>query len=138
MIVSNTFHIQLVCHEKYLCHHFLHINAKRYKSRMAKVYSIMNQPSASTDWLIKATASAYNALYDLDSLEAFKNLRSASNFKEIRLKVYEMAYPFSREPRTHDFDFWIGDWNCYRSGTQILSGTSHVEAMERLNLSLAI
>ena len=98
-------------------------------SRMAMVYSIMNNPGASTDWLIKASATGYNALYDLDSLEAFKNLRSASNFKEIRLKVYETAYPCSREPRNHDFDFWIGDWNCYRTGTQILSGTSHVEAM---------
>ena len=81
------------------------------------------------DWLLKATATGYNALQDLDSLEAFKNLRTASNFKEIRLKVYEMVYPCSREPRNHDFDFWIGDWNCYRTGTQILSGTSHVEAM---------
>ena len=98
-------------------------------SRLAMVYSILNQPGESTDWLLKATATGYNILHDLDSLEAFKNLRSASNFKEIRLKVYEMVYPCSREPRNHDFDFWIGDWNCYRTGTQILSGTSHVEAM---------
>ena len=83
-------------------------------SRMAMVYSILNKPGESTDWLLKATATGYNALQDLDSLEAFKNLRSASNFKEIRLKVYEMVYPCSREPRNHDFDFWIGDWNCYR------------------------
>ncbi len=98
-------------------------------SRLAMVYSIQNKPEESTGWLLKATATGYNALQDLDSLAAFKNLRSASNFKEIRLKVYEMVYPCSREPRNHDFDFWIGDWNCYRTGTQILSGTSHVEAM---------
>ncbi len=98
-------------------------------SRLAMVYSILNQPGESSDWLLKATATGYNALHDLDSLDAFKNLRSASNFKEIRLKVYEMVYPCSREPRNHDFDFWIGDWNCYRTGTQILSGSSHIEAM---------
>jgi tetratricopeptide (TPR) repeat protein len=98
-------------------------------SRLAIVYSHMNQPGESIDWLLKATTAGYNALHDLDSLEDFKNLRSASNFKEIRLKVYEMVYPCSKEPRNHDFDFWIGDWNCYRTGTQILSGTSHVEAM---------
>jgi hypothetical protein len=38
-----------------------------------------------------------------------------------------MVYPAAGN-RNHDFD-WIGDWNCYRTGTQILSGTSHVEAM---------
>jgi hypothetical protein len=98
-------------------------------SRLAMIYSVMSRTGESTEWLLKATATGYNALHDLDSLEAFKNLRSASNFKEIRLKVYEMVYPCSKEPRNHDFDFWIGDWNCYRTGTQILSGTSHVEAM---------
>jgi tetratricopeptide (TPR) repeat protein len=98
-------------------------------SRLAMVYSIMNQSTESTNWLLKATASGYNGLYDLDSLDAFKNLRSASNFKEIRSQVYEIVYPCSKEPRNHDFDFWIGDWNCYRTGTQILSGISHVEAM---------
>jgi len=98
-------------------------------SRLAMVYSVLNKPGESTAWLLKATTTGYNALHDLDSLEAFKNLRSASNFQEIRIKVYGMVYPCSREPRNHDFDFWIGDWNCYRTGTQILSGTSHVEAM---------
>jgi len=98
-------------------------------SRMAMVYSIMNQPGQSANWLMKATATGYNALNDLDSMEAFKNLRLASNFKDIRLKIYEIVYPCSREPRNHDFDFWIGEWNCYRTGTQILSGTSHVEAI---------
>lgn len=98
-------------------------------SRMAMVYSLINKASEATDWLLKATATGYNGLNDLDSLEAFRNLRSASNFKDIRLKVYEIVYPCSKEPRNHDFDFWIGDWSCYRTGTQILSGYSHVEAM---------
>jgi tetratricopeptide (TPR) repeat protein len=98
-------------------------------SRLAMVYAITNHPAESADWLLKATATGYNGLQDLDSLDAFKNLRSASNFKEIRQKIYESVYPCSKEPRNHDFDFWIGDWNCYRTGTQILSGTSHVEAM---------
>jgi hypothetical protein len=96
---------------------------------MAMVYSIMNKADEATDWLLKATAAGYNGLNDLDSLDAFRNLRSVSNFKVIRLKVYEIVYPCSKEPRNHDFDFWIGNWTCYRTGTQILSGYSHVEAM---------
>ena len=98
-------------------------------SRMAMIYSMTNKTGEATDWLLKATATGYNALNDLDSLEAFRNLRTASDFKDIRLKVYQTVYPCSKEPRNHDFDFWIGDWNCYRAGTQVLSGNSHVEAM---------
>jgi tetratricopeptide (TPR) repeat protein len=98
-------------------------------SRLAMVYSITNRTSESADWLMTATATGYNALNDLDSLEAFRNLRMSANFKDIRSKIYEIVYPCSKEPRNHDFDFWIGDWNCYRTGTKVLSGYSHVEAM---------
>jgi len=97
--------------------------------RLAMVYSLMNKTAESTDWLIKSATSGYNSLKDLDSLEAFRNLRVSSNFREIRKQIYDIIYPCSKEPRNRDFDFWIGDWNCYRTGTQILSGSSHVESM---------
>jgi tetratricopeptide (TPR) repeat protein len=97
--------------------------------RMSMVNSILNKPKEAGDWLMKSTASGYNSLHDLDSLDEFKNLRSSPDFNEIRKKVYEIIYPCSREPRNRDFDFWIGDWNCYRTGTQILSGYSHVESI---------
>ena len=97
--------------------------------RISMTYSLMNKAEESTDWLMKSTIAGYNSLKDIDSLDAFKNLRASSNFNDIRKKVYEIIYPCSKEPRNHDFDFWIGDWNCYRTGTQILSGYSHVESM---------
>jgi tetratricopeptide (TPR) repeat protein len=97
--------------------------------RLAMVYSMLNKTQEAKDWLMKATASGYNGINDLDSLPEFSNLRSASNFREIRQEVYESVYPCSKEPRNHDFDFWIGDWNVYRTGTRFLSGYSHVESM---------
>ncbi len=97
--------------------------------RLAMVYSLMNNSSESGKWLIQATAAGFNSLNGLDSFPEFSNLRASDNFKEIRQKVYETVYPCSKEPRNRDFDFWIGDWNCYRTGTQILSGSSHVEVM---------
>jgi tetratricopeptide (TPR) repeat protein len=97
--------------------------------RLAMIYSILNNLKEASDWLMKATASGYNSLSDLDSLPAFSNLRASPNFREIRQNIYESVYPCSREPRNRDFDFWIGDWNVYRTGTQFLSGYSHVESM---------
>ena len=97
--------------------------------RTAMVYSLLNKIPEAADWTMKATLTGYNSLNDLDSLPAFANLRSWPTFLEIRQKVYEIVYPCSKEPRNHDFDFWIGDWNCYRTGTQVLSGYSHVESM---------
>jgi hypothetical protein len=97
--------------------------------RMAMVYSLMNNIIESGKWLIQATMTGFNSLSGLDSFPEFLNLRASGNFKEIRQKVYETIYPCSREPRNRDFDFWIGDWNCYRTGTQILTGSSHVGVM---------
>jgi tetratricopeptide (TPR) repeat protein len=97
--------------------------------RMAQVYSLMNQKENASSWLVRVTSLGYNSLNDLDSLPAFENLRMSSGFQSIRKQIYETVYPCSRNPRNHDFDFWIGDWTCYRNGTETLSGYSHIESM---------
>jgi hypothetical protein len=95
--------------------------------RKATLYSLMNKTMEARDWLLQATASGYNSLNDLDSLPAFKNLRESPYFNETRKEIYGIVYPCSKEPRNREFDFWIGDWDVYRTGTQVLSGFSHVE-----------
>lgn len=97
--------------------------------RTAQVYSLMNKTENASDWLLRATALGYNSLNDLDSLPAFENLRKSQEFHSFRKQIYETVYPCSKNPRNHDFDFWIGDWTCYRTGTEILSGYSHIESM---------
>ena len=97
--------------------------------RTAQVYSLMNKTDNASNWLLSATALGYNSLNELDSLPAFENLRKTPDFKSLRKQVYETVYPCSKNPRNHDFDFWIGDWTCYRTGTEVLSGYSHIESM---------
>jgi tetratricopeptide (TPR) repeat protein len=97
--------------------------------RTAQVYSLINETENASIWLIRATSLGYNTLNDLDSLAAFDNLRKTPGFKPLRKKVYEIVFPCSSNPRNHDFDFWIGDWTCYRNGTEILAGYSHIESM---------
>jgi tetratricopeptide (TPR) repeat protein len=112
-----------------LLHHPQTVVKSSAMFRKAMAYSLMNNPEEAADWAIQATKTGYNSLNDLDSLAAFKNFRASAHFPETRKIIYEIIYPCSREPRNHDFDFWIGDWDCYRTGTKVLSGYSHVEAM---------
>src|ERR1700761_9358224 len=37
--------------------------------------------------------------------------------------------PCADEPHTHDFDFWIGEWDVYPTGTQKLAGHSVVQSI---------
>jgi tetratricopeptide (TPR) repeat protein len=98
-------------------------------ARMARAYSMLNKVDEAANWLAKATTGGYNSLPDLDSIPDFKNIRLSPKFKEIRQQLFETIYPCAKEPHAHDFDFWIGDWNVYPTGSQFLVGHSHVESM---------
>jgi tetratricopeptide (TPR) repeat protein len=98
-------------------------------ARMGKTYSLMSKIDSSAVWVIKATGTGYNALADVDTSADYKNLRAAINFKQIRQQVYDALYPCTTEPRGHDFDFWIGDWNVFSTVTKGPAGTSHIEVI---------
>jgi len=97
--------------------------------RMSRVYAAMNKIDESADWLTKATMTGYNSLPELDSLADYKNVRESVKFPGIRKQLYEILYPCTKEPHSHDFDFWVGDWETYATGTKFLTGHSHVEVM---------
>ncbi|MGN6396185.1 MAG: tetratricopeptide repeat protein [Mucilaginibacter sp.] len=98
-------------------------------SRMSRVYAAINKIDESAEWLTKATMAGYNSLPDLDSLADYKNVRESQKYAGIRKQLYEILYPCSREPHNHDFDFWVGDWDTYPTGSKFLTGRSHVEVM---------
>lgn len=37
--------------------------------------------------------------------------------------------PCSEEPHSHDFDFWIGEWDVYQTGTRTIVGHSVVQSI---------
>ena len=56
-------------------------------------------------------------------------MRQASNFTDIRRKVYETVYPCTAEPHSRDFSFWIGEWDVYQTGSKSLVGHSVVQSI---------
>ena len=98
-------------------------------ARMARVYSLQNKTADAADWLVQAAATGYNILPDVDTLTDFKNVRQAANYNDIKKRVYEAVYPCAAEPHTHDFDFWIGEWNVYKTGTTYQVGYSSVQSI---------
>jgi hypothetical protein len=57
--------------------------------RKAIIYSLMNKTDKASAWSLRSTHAGYNSLNDLDSLDAFSNLRSMPEFHELRQRVYE-------------------------------------------------
>jgi tetratricopeptide (TPR) repeat protein len=95
--------------------------------RMARVYAMQGKISESTDWLTKTGGAGYYAQNDVDTMADFKNIREAATYPEIKKKLYAAVYPCSAEPRAHDFDYWIGEWDVYQTATKNLVGHSVVQ-----------
>ena len=97
--------------------------------RIARVYSLTGKTDSVSGWLVKTAAMGYNVLPDLDTMADFKNVRQASNFADIRKDAYGAVYPCAVQPHAHGFDFWIGEWDVYQTGTKFLVGHSIVQSI---------
>ncbi len=96
-------------------------------SRMAAVYSIKNDKQNALDNLDKATAAGYINFVELDTAKAFLGMRNDDQFKAARQKVYTLAYPCMGDTLRRQFDFWVGDWDAYATGTKQLVGHSVIQ-----------
>jgi hypothetical protein len=63
----------------------------------------------------------------LDTLREFAALQNDPKFKELRNKVYNSLYPCLNDPHSREFDFWIGEWGVYVTGTKNYAGHSLIQ-----------
>lgn len=96
-------------------------------SRMARVLALKSEPDKMYAALDKATAAGYSNYEDLDTLADFAGFRQAEPFKKMRDKIYGNAFPCSADPKAREFDFWVGEWDVYQTGTRVLVGKSSVQ-----------
>ncbi|QEC77530.1 tetratricopeptide repeat protein [Mucilaginibacter ginsenosidivorax] len=96
-------------------------------SRMAKVYALQGKIAISVNDLDSAAAYGYSNLAEMDTLKDFGSLRNSPGFKQIRQKVYFTLNPCMANAQARQFDFWVGEWNVYPTGTNTLAGHSLVQ-----------
>ncbi len=96
-------------------------------SRMAMIDADKNDAQKALGELDSAVSAGYSNLPEMDSLKDFNSLRTKSEFKELRQKVYAIAYPCMVNPHAREFDFWAGEWDVYVTGTKFYAGHSLVQ-----------
>lgn len=99
------------------------------EERIARVYGKTNKPDSALKWLDVAATTGFSNITELDTLREFKAIREQQGFKNTYQKIYALAYPCTTAPHTHDFDFWIGEWDVYQTGTHSLVGHSLVQSV---------
>jgi Tetratricopeptide repeat len=97
------------------------------QSRMGRVYSMMNNNDQAFIHLDKAITLGYNNLTELETHKELVNLRADKRYPEAWSRVQVNAYPCLGNAQARQFDFWIGEWDAYVSGTNNLAGHSKIE-----------
>lgn len=96
-------------------------------SRMSMAYSVKNDKPNAVEYMDKAVKTGYFNFPDMDTLKAFASMRNDDRFKVLRNKAYAAAYPCSVDTLRRQFDFWVGEWDAYVTGTKLLAGHSIIQ-----------
>ena len=97
------------------------------QSRMARVYSVKKENDKAFQCLDRALQLGYANLSELDTQKEFDNIRGDSRFSEVVRKANINAYPCMGNAQARQFDFWIGEWDAFVTGTNNLAGHSKIE-----------
>lgn len=97
------------------------------QSRLARVYAVKHDPDKAFASLDKAITLGYNNLTELETQNEFENLRKDQRFKDAWTRTNVNAYPCMGNAQARQFDFWIGEWDAYVTGTNNLAGRSKIE-----------
>ncbi|MEO8109247.1 MAG: tetratricopeptide repeat protein [Ginsengibacter sp.] len=96
-------------------------------SRLARLNAFNNNTETTFANLDSAVAAGYNAYLELDTLADFNAIRPDERFKEIRRRVYGNRFPCMINPQAREFDFWVGDWDVYVTGTSNYAGHNTIQ-----------
>jgi hypothetical protein len=77
--------------------------------------------------LESAVAAGYAQQDMVDREKAFESLRNDPRFVAARRRIDRNAFPCKADSTSRSFDFWVGEWTVYLTGTTRQVGSSRVE-----------
>ena len=94
---------------------------------LSRAYANTNNNAKAVICLDSAAALGYLNLQLVDTHDDFKALRNEPRFKEVRQRIYLNANPCMTDPKAREFDFWLGEWDVYVTGTKNIAGHNKIE-----------
>ncbi|QEC66124.1 tetratricopeptide repeat protein [Panacibacter ginsenosidivorans] len=98
-------------------------------SRMARIHALKNEKQKALTDIDSAFKAGYLNLSEMDSLTDFNNIRNEPGFVSLRQKIYAIAFPCMSDTHAREFDFWVGEWDVYVTGTTNYAGHSLVQVI---------
>lgn len=95
-------------------------------TNVLNIYEKENKPNDAFAFLKEAAEKGFNNVALIDTTKFFKPYTNDNAFKEAYHKVLVNAYPCFTQPHHNDFDYWVGEWDVYVTGTNNLIGKSSI------------
>nr|MBA2249098.1 tetratricopeptide repeat protein [Chitinophagaceae bacterium] len=86
-------------------------------SRMARVHSLTNDHTNAFIMIDSLIKKGFILLNDLDTAADYENIRKDKLFRDYYKKAYATMFTCSTNPKNREFDFWIGEWDVYQTGS---------------------
>lgn len=96
-------------------------------ARLARIYSVKNEREKAIEYLNKAIERGYLNLQEMQTSQDFESVRTDKRFADAVKVVNEKAFPCMTIPQARQFDFWVGEWDVYPNGANMIVGHSKVE-----------
>ena len=77
--------------------------------------------------LNRALELGYRKAGELEKKTDFDGVRNDLRFTEAVNRARENAFPCMKQKQLREFDFWIGDWTAYVTGTNNIAGYSRID-----------
>lgn len=95
--------------------------------RLARTYAMMKQYDNAISSLHEAAELGYRKTGELEKETDYDGLRDDRRFKELVNRTRENAFPCMRQKHLREFDFWIGEWTAFVTGTEQIAGYSRID-----------
>lgn len=91
-------------------------------SRLARIYSETNDLEKAFASLEKALQLGYGATGELENHIEFESIRKDPRYADVLKRATSNALPCMSNLQARQFDFWIGEWDAFVTGTDQLAG----------------
>jgi tetratricopeptide (TPR) repeat protein len=96
-------------------------------SRIARIYSIKKDNDNAFAEIDKALTTGYTNRGELQNHPDFASIRGDGRYQSLITRAEQNAMPCLGLSQARQFDFWIGEWDAYVTGTANLAGHSRIE-----------
>lgn len=96
-------------------------------SRLARVYALRNEKEKAFNSLENALKAGYKLAGELQDHKDFDALRGDARYSSFITRATTNAMPCLADKQFREFDFWIGEWDVYPNGANVIVGHSKIE-----------